>query len=118
MHANSQNPQETVESIDCDARRTWINLNEQFLHDIQCLERCLGGMYESQRSLVSGWIDKLKTNPPTLAEAVARNKIVASLLNSMGPTLFSKKTFSAPSMFERFTHISDVMVSCYKYTSI
>lgn len=118
MHANTQNPQGIVEPNDCDARRTWISINEQFLRDIQRLERSLGGMDQSQRVLVSEWIDKLKTNPPNLAEAVARNKILEYLLNFMGPTLFCKKPFSAPSMFQRFSHISDVMVSCYKYTYI
>lgn len=111
MHPNTQNPQGIVEPNDCNDRLLWMNLNQQFLHDIQQLERSLGGMDQPQRSLISEWIHKLKINAPTLDEAVARNKILAYLLNFMAPALFFKKPFCSPTMFQKFSHISDAMVS-------
>lgn len=102
-------------SEDLVSKQKWINLNRQFLRDMQRFERSLGGMDQRQKCVAGEWIDKLKTNPHTLGEAMARNKILSILLNCMGPTLFIKKPFSNPPLVHRFTNISDAMVSNPKF---
>lgn len=113
--AKSLNTQGISKSEDLEIKRKWMNVNRQFLNDMQRLERSLGGMDQRQKCVASEWIGKLKTNPPNLDEAVARNKILTFLLNCMGPTLLIKKPLSTPPVLHRFTNISHSMVSSYKY---
>lgn len=115
MQAKSLNNQGISKSDDLELKRKWMNVNRQFLNDMQRLERSLGGMDQRQKGVASEWIGKLKANPTNLDEAVARNKILTVLLNCMGPTLFVKNPFKTPPVFHRFTNISHSMVSSYKY---
>ncbi|XP_064539241.1 uncharacterized protein LOC135429009 [Drosophila montana] len=92
-----------------ETQRKLRNLNRQFERDILRLENSISNLEVPDKSLASAWVGKLKTRPPNINEALARNYILTYLLQSTQVQMFKMKPFCKSPPTNTLSKIKAVM---------